>query len=219
MKKIEIMLVDDHEVVINGIRTVLKGVEDIEVIEDACDGDMLLKKLKYLTPDLIMMDLSLPKKSGVEMTRLIRVEYPKIKIIIFSANINEESIFDAIKAGANGYLSKDASREQIIDAIRRVMEGEKVLSDSISNTLLINYIEKDKKQEKFSEKKVDGLTKREIEILKLIAEGHTYKEIAEELFISFRTVETHKNNIMYKLELKNTVDLVKFAIKNKLVDI
>ncbi|HBS87034.1 MAG: hypothetical protein A2W91_02340 [Bacteroidetes bacterium GWF2_38_335] len=219
MKKIKIMLVDDHEVVINGIRTVLKGVEDIEVIEDACDGDMLLKKLKYLTPDLIMMDLSLPKKSGVEMTRLIRVEYPKIKIIIFSANINEESIFDAIKAGANGYLSKDASREQIIDAIRRVMEGEKVLSDSISNTLLINYIEKDKKQEKFSEKKVDGLTKREIEILKLIAEGHTYKEIAEELFISFRTVETHKNNIMYKLELKNTVDLVKFAIKNKLVDI
>lgn len=219
MKRTKIMLIDDHEVVLNGIRTLLKNEEGIEIIEEANSGEILLKKLNYISPDLLLMDISLPDKSGIELTRIVREAYPKIKIVIFSANLNEESIFDAIKAGANGYLSKEANRNEIIDTINRVMNGEKVLSNVISNTLLINYIEKDKKQEKYSEKKVEGLTKREIEILKLIAEGRTYKEIAEELFISFRTVETHKNNIMYKLELKNTVDLVKFAIKNKLIEI
>ncbi|NOR88391.1 MAG: response regulator, partial [Bacteroidales bacterium] len=145
---------------------------------------------------------------------------PHIRIIVFSSYTDEETIFKSIRAGAKGFLPKDSMREDLVKAIKKVNQGFEYLSEKIPNTILMDYINKvGDKQEKYNNTKLGNLTKREREILKLIAEGLSYKEIGNELFISVRTVETHKNNILQKLELKSTIDLVKFAIKNDLIDL
>ncbi len=219
MGKIKIMVVDDHQIIRDGINAILMSNNDIEIIAEAGNSEELFEKLKHVTPNIIILDISMPMLSGIEITKILTKEYPKIKVIIFSSYTNDDSIFDALKAGAKGYITKETVREELVNAIYTVNTGENFLSESISNTVLVNFIHKDKYSDKYSAKDKSNLTNREIEILKLIAEGLSYKEIGEKLFISSRTVETHKNHILQKLELRTIVDLVKYAIKNNYIEL
>ncbi len=220
MAKIKVLLVDDHQIVRDGIFALLIKEDDIEIVGEAGNGDELFEKLKFVKPDIIILDISLPKMSGIEIAGILRKDFPELRIIVFSSYTDEETIFKSIRAGAKGFLPKDSMRDDLVEAIKKVHLGFEYLSEKIPNTILMDYIKKSgSTEDKYNNTKLGNLTKREREILKLVADGLSYKEIGAELFISVRTVETHKNNILQKLELKSTIDLVKFAIKNDLIDL
>ncbi|MEA3504840.1 MAG: response regulator transcription factor [Bacteroidota bacterium] len=219
MKTIKVILVDDHPIVRDGIFAALIKENEIEIVGEASNGDELFAFLENnSSADVILLDISMPKLSGIEITKILREKNSTIKILIFSSHTDEDSIFNSIRAGANGYLPKDSMRTELVTAIKEVYAGNEFLSESIPNTILMKYIKK-AKNDNFNEDKTKLLTKRELEILKNIAEGLHYKAIGEKLFISARTVETHKNNIMQKLHIKTTIELVKYAIKNKLIEL
>lgn len=218
MQKIKLILVDDHTIVRDGLKVLLMNVDDIEVIGEAENAKQLFELLLSKKPDVLIMDISLPDMTGIEITQKISNEYQDIGVVMLTANISDESVFESLKAGAQGYLPKNASREELLDAIYNVYAGREYLSNSISNTVLKSFIFRARKGTKLEDKK-EKLTGREIEIIELFAEGLTYKEIADRLNISTRTVESHKNNIMEKLNLKTIVDLVKFAIKHGMVEL
>lgn len=219
MDKIRIILVEDHQIVRDGIKALLTDAPDIEVTGEAASYRELQEKLQNQHPDIIVMDISLPDVSGIEITKMLNEQYPDIRILILSMYTGEDFIFNAIKSGAKGYLPKNTTRKEIIDAVRAIHNGEEYFSESISNIILKSYVNKAKNADQQPEKSEDKLTTREIEILKLFASGMSNQEIADELFISIRTVESHKNHIMQKLELKSTVEMIRFAIKNKIVEI
>jgi DNA-binding NarL/FixJ family response regulator len=219
MEKIKIILVDDHQIVRDGIKALLNDAEDIDVISEAASYNELREKLKLQDPDIIVMDISLPEMSGLEITKLLSETHPDLKVLILSMYTGEDFIFNAIKAGAKGYLPKNTTRKEIIDAIHSVYNNNEYYSESISKVILKSYVQKAKTSDNLPERAEDKLSSREIEILKYFAGGMSNQEIADKLFISIRTVESHKNHIMQKLELKSTVELIKYAIKNKIVDI
>ena len=221
MSRIKVLLVDDHQIVRDGIFALLIKETDIEIVGEASNSDELFEKLEFIKPDVVILDISMPKMSGIEIANILKKDKPEIKVIIFSSYTDEKTIFQSIRAGAKGFLPKDSMREDLIDAIKKVNQGLEYMSERIPNTILMDYINNSEysDDEKYGNSKIALLTKREKEVLNLIAEGGSYKEIAEVLFISSRTVETHKNNILQKLELKSTIELVKFAIKNDLIDI
>ncbi len=220
MDKIKVLLVDDHQIVRDGIFALLIKEREIEIVGEASNGDDLFEKLKFIKPNIIILDISLPKMSGIEIAEILTKDYPDIHIIIFSSYTDEETIYKSIRAGAKGFLPKDSVRGDLVEAIKKVNQGFEYLSKKIPNTIIIDYIKNsENKKNKYNNSKLSNLTKREKEILKLIADGLSYKEIGEKLFISVRTVETHKNNMLQKLDLKSTIDLVKFAIKNELINL
>jgi len=219
MEKIKIILVDDHQIVRDGIKALLTEIPDLAVIGEASDATELASKLLVLKPDIIILDISMPGMSGIEITRKLISEHPETKIMILSMYTHEDFIFNAIKAGAKGYLPKNTTRKEIVDAVHAIYKGEVYFSESISNIILKSYIKKVKTGDETDEKTKASLSKRELEILKLFAEGQSNQQIADKLFISIRTVESHKNHIMQKLELDTTVDLIKFAIKNKIIEL
>jgi DNA-binding NarL/FixJ family response regulator len=220
-EKIKVILVEDHQIVRDGIKALLAEGPDIEIIGEAQNFSELREILNSKLPDIIIMDISLPETSGIEITTYITEKYQSTKVLILSMYTEEDFIFNAIKAGAKGYLPKNTTRKELLDAISAIHNGAEFYSDTISNIILKSYVNKAKSADNKNVKinKEDLLTHREIEILKHYAEGYSNQEIADKLFISIRTVESHKNHIMQKLELKSTVDLIKFAIKNKIVEI
>jgi DNA-binding NarL/FixJ family response regulator len=217
MNKIKLIIVDDHPIVRDGISVLLMNVSNIEIIGEAADSYELDDLLKNIKPDIILMDISMPGESGITITEKLKVKQPDIKIIMLTADVNDNSIFDSLKAGALGYLPKNAKRNEIIDAINNVYEGKEYIAESITSNVLKTYISKARDIKPHDSKHEVELSKREIEIVELFSEGLTYKEIANRLFISTRTVESHKNNILEKLELKTIVDLVKYAIKHNII--
>lgn len=217
MEVIKIILVDDHTLFRDGIKSILDDEEHISVIEEAADAQMLFEKLLLQHPDMVITDISLPDMSGIEIASKINKLYPDIKILILSMHNNEEFILSALKAGANGYLSKDIESAELLEAIHSVMNGKIYFNKEISQTIINNYRGGDQVDSKSSAN--NNLTDREIEVVKLVGEGFINKEIADKLCISIRTVDAHKSHIMQKLGLKSTVDLVKYAIKNKLIDL
>ena len=220
MKKIKLILVDDHQLVRDGIKALLHGTEDIEIIGEASCGKELFELLKTQKPDLLIIDISLPEISGIEITRKICNDFPGIRVLMLSMYNSEDFILNSIKAGAKGYLPKNTSRNELLEAIYAIHSGEDFFSESVSKLMLKSYVRMaTEDDEKSPEKSNLALTSREIEVLKLYVEGFINKEISDKLDISIRTVETHKNHIMRKLELKSTVEMVKFAIRNKIVEI
>jgi len=217
MEKIKLILVDDHQLVRTGIANLLAGETGFEIIGEAADAKDLFELLKKSHPDITVLDIALPGMSGIEITKKLHNDYPGIRILILSMHTSEEFIFNAINSGARGYLPKNTSRKELIEAIYAIHRGEEFFAESISNVILKSYIKKAKSDSPEDENNESLLSKREIEVLKLFAEGMTNQEIADKLFISIRTVESHKNHIMARLELKTTVDLVKFAIRNNIV--
>jgi DNA-binding NarL/FixJ family response regulator len=219
MPKIRIFLVDDHQLVRDGIKSLLISAEELHILGEASSGRECFEKIAIEPPDILILDISLPDTNGIEITKRISAEYPATRVLILSMYTNEDFIFNSVKAGARGYLPKNTSREELLNAIHAIYEGEEFFSDSISRIMLKSYVRKAKEDDMTSPGNSISLTTREIEILKLFAEGFINKEISDQLDISIRTVETHKNHIMKKLELKSTVELIKYAIRNKIVEI
>ena len=210
---------DDHQLVRDGIKALLISAEDLTILGEASSGRECFEKIAMEPPDILILDISLPDTNGIEITKRISAEYPDTRVLILSMYTNEDFIFNSVKAGARGYLPKNTSREELLSAIHAIYEGEEFFSDSISRIMLKSYVRKAKEDDLVSQGGPIPLTTREIEILKLFAEGFINKEISDQLDISIRTVETHKNHIMKKLELKSTVELIKYAIRNKIVEI
>jgi len=215
MKKIKVILVDDHNIVRDGLKILLMNLPDIEVIGEVATGADLFDLLKLKMPDVLLMDILLPKMSGIAITEKLRREFPDIKVIMLTASINDESIIDSFKAGALGYLSKSIQREELIQAIKEVNSGKEYLAKSISETVLDNY----KKAKDRTINQHYEITTRELQIIELFTEGLSYKEIADKLNISTRTVESHKNHIFEKLEINSIADLVKYAIRHGIINI
>ena len=218
MNQIKIILVDDHRIVRDGLRSLLQDEEDIDVIGTAGSYTELIDLLSVAgQPDILILDISLPDISGIEVAKVISIKYPDIKIIMLSMYVNEDFIFNSLNAGAKGYLPKNTSKNELLEAIRQIFQNKEYFTDEITNIILKSYIKKIKHEHEPDE--IDKLTRREEEIIRLVAEGSSNKEISDKLFISPRTVESHKNHIMNKLELKTNIDLIKFAIKNNIIQI
>ena len=210
MEPIKIMVVDDHKIVRDGIRALLIGQNTIKYIGDAEDSESLFNFLSKTQPNVLILDIQLPGKSGIDITHELKEKYPCIRILILSSNCDEENILNAVKAGVNGVLSKDTSKEELVTAINSVAAGECYFGEKINKIVYKSYIEQVSSQ---NTKPANCLSEREVEILTLLADGFTNKEIADKLFISPRTIDTHKANIMSKLNLPSTVELVKYAIR------
>lgn len=219
MPETRIVIVDDHPIVRDGIKALLEGHENFILAGEASDGSELLEKIEVFKPGLVILDISLPKMSGIEITKILNEKYPEIKILILSMHTGEDFIFNAIKAGARGYLPKNTTRKELSEAINSLVAGDIYFNDVISNTILKSFIRKAQSQDENEDDPLQLLSPRESEILKMVAEGFSNQEISDKLFISIRTVESHKNHIMQKLKLRSTVDLVKFAIRKGIVEI
>ncbi len=214
---INIYLVDDHKIVRDGIKSLLIGNRNIRVIGEAPNGSELLKLLKQKVPDVVVLDLVLPDISGVELTKTITSEYPCAKTLILTAEMEEAIILETVKNGASGFLNKDVAANEFIDALQLISEGESYFGQRISGIIFKSYMQK--VQSKPGNDKKQFLSEREKEVIVLLSDGLSFKEIGEKLCISPRTVENHKSRILEKLELKNTIELVKYAIKNNLISI
>jgi len=219
MSEIKIILVDDHQIVRDGIKALLIDNSNINIIGEAESAYELFDLLKTQIPDVILLDISLPTMSGIEVSKILSSDFPKIKKLMLSMYTSEDFIFNAIKSGVNGYLPKNTTRAELLNAINEVHNGREYFSKSISDTILKSYLKSAKYGSHISDDKLSNLTKREHETLLYVVEGINNPKIAEKLNISIRTVETHKTSIMRKLNLNSTVDLVKFAIKNNIIEL
>jgi len=213
--KIKLLIVDDHQIVRDGLVSLLSELDDIEIIGEVSGYNNLIELLKDKQTDIILMDISMPDKSGIEITDIITTDFPDIKVLVLSMYLNEDFIINALKAGAKGYLPKNTTKKELLEAIHVIYNGDEYFSKPIADIIMKSYVKKIKAEDDISQKD-NTLSSREMEILKLFVEGLTNSEIADKLFISIRTVESHKNHIMQKMGFKSTVDMVKYAIKNNI---
>ncbi len=215
MKKIKVLIVDDHTLVREGVRAMLALVSDIEVIGEAANGKEALTKVKQLAPDVVLMDLAMPVMGGLEATRLIHRKYPGIKVLALTQYDDSEYVIPLIEAGARGFVTKMAAFSELATAIQAVNRGESFLSPTAAAALV------EERQTKMGfEADTDPyklLTDREREVLKLFAEGHTAREIAETLVVSYKTVEWHKASLMKKLNLRNKTELIRYALRKAII--
>ncbi|MBN2668583.1 MAG: response regulator transcription factor [Bacteroidales bacterium] len=219
--KINIVLVDDHHLFRNGVKSVIESENQIEVVKEYSNAEDLLIELesKTISPDIIIADISMGGMSGIELIEIVNQKFDNIKCIVLSMHNSEQFILDAIEKGAKAYLSKEVEKSELIEAIQSVYHNKNYFSKYISEYLTRQYLNQNTSSNTPKTKTIDDISKREKEILCLVANGNTNKEIAEKLNISIRTVDAHKNNIMQKLEIKNTVELVKFAIRSKIIEL
>ena len=210
-----IVLADDHTILREGLRALLESDPKFKVIGEAENGMEAIRISLNLKPDLVLMDLSMPKIHGFEAIKEIKKQAPAIKIIALTVHKREEYILTTLQAGADGYILKDANHLELIRAIKSVLEGKRYLSPEISGTVIDGYLSGRREFE--SKSNWDTLTQREREVLKLVAEGNTTKEIAGYLFISAKTVEKHRTNLMRKLDLHNIAALTAFAMEKRLI--
>ncbi|HEX2984026.1 MAG TPA: response regulator transcription factor [Ignavibacteriales bacterium] len=212
MEKIRILIADDHAILRDGLKMALKTDPAMEVIGEAENGEIAVKLEQELRPDIIVMDVDMPKMNGIEAVRAIKKKNPDAKVLMLTMHDKESYIVDSISAGAAGYIYKMADMDEFINAVKTVACGKEYFNEKVSQSIMSNYIKSVQKKEEDGERHF-ALTNREIEIVKLIAAGFTSQEIAEKLFISYFTVGKHRKNIMKKLELKNTAELVRYAMK------
>ncbi len=211
MNKIKVLVVDDHAIMRDGIRALLGLHDDIEIVGEASEGNEAIEKAQKLMPDIIIMDIAMPGMDGLEATRRIKKKNPKAKILILTQHDNREYIISAVKAGVTGYVSKRALGVELVSAIHAVRGGESFLYPSAATAIIADY------RRQAEVEPYDHLTSREREILKLIADGHTSREIADRLFISLKTVLGHRAKIMEKLDIHNRTELIKYALRKGLV--
>ena len=213
---IKILLADDHIITRQGLRSLLETQSDIEVVAEAQDGRTAVRLARQLSPDIIIMDVSMPDLNGIEATRQIVSDFENIKVIALSMHSDTLYVAEMLKNGASGYLLKDCAFDELIQAIRIVITGKTYLSPAISGVVVDDYLHRLSKSEVSS---ADVLTDREREVLQLMAEGKSTKEIARHLYISTKTVETHRRQIMNKLNLHSVAELTKYAIKKGLTSL
>ena len=213
--KIRVLLADDHEVVRSGLRMVLEAQSDIEVVAEAGDGAQAVEQALADEIDLTVLDVSMPRMTGLQAAAELHRRRPELRILMLSMHDNEQYFFEALKAGASGYVLKTAANRDLVEACRACMRGEAFLYPPAVATLVRDYLEGARLGEAPPE---DPLTARELEVVKLIAEGHTSEEIAAELVLSKKTVERHRANVLDKLGMRNRVDLTRYAIRRGLVE-
>jgi len=217
MAKIRILLADDHPLVRSGLVNLLEPHGEFGVVGEAGDGEEAVAMTKKLRPDIVVIDLSMPKLSGIEATKLIRQHVPATRVLVLTMHENEEYVYQIFRSGAGGYILKNCGKEELAAAIRAVARGEKFFSPRISEIMVQAYLKKADAREEISFPSGESpLTRRELEVLSCVAEGLTNQQIAEVLFISPRTVETHKTNIMQKLNISDSAKLIRFAVENKI---
>jgi DNA-binding NarL/FixJ family response regulator len=217
MRKIRVLIADDHTVLRDGIRALLDVHEDMEVVGDAEDGVEAVEKATQLKPDVVLMDIAMPRLGGLEAALELRQRKLPTKVIVLTQYDNKEYVLQMLKAGAAGYILKKAAGTELVSAIRAVHAGESFLHPSVAKTVIDRYLQEGEEDE--VERRLDQLTDREKEILKLLGDGRSNREIAELLYLSAKTVTNHRASIMEKLEIHNRTELVKFAIRAGLVDV
>lgn len=211
MEKIRLILADDHNILRYGLHLFLSRFDDIEIVGEASSGEQCIQKFRELDPDVCVIDIQMPKKNGLEVVREIREMDADAKILILSMHSDEITFNKALGAGVNGYLQKDTSKKKILQAIRDIAAGQQVFDDTISESNVSSSVDSPKG-------KTPDITDREMEVLQYVTSGYSSPQIAKKLFISPRTVDTHRNNLMQKLNIHNTASLVRYALQNNLVD-
>ena len=211
-----ILIAEDHTILREGLRSLLNTDQDFEVVGEAEDGREAIRVAEKLMPDLVLMDLTMPKMNGLEAIKEIKKRSPASKILVLTVHKTEEYILAALEAGADGYVVKDATHSELIMAMQKVLIGGRFLSPDISEKVINGYLEGQKALR--TKTSWDTLTQREREILKLIAEGYKNKDVADYLFISVKTVEKHRANLMRKLDLHNAAGLTALAIEKGLIE-
>ncbi|NIM98745.1 MAG: response regulator [candidate division Zixibacteria bacterium] len=217
MKKVKLLVADDHKIFRQGIKKLLEEESDMQVVGEAADGREAVKRATELKPDVILMDIAMANLNGLEATKQIKKVLPSIKVIMLTMHKNEEYILQSFQAGASGFILKEGAVEELVSAIRSIHQDKSFLSPTISKTLIDAYLRKMETGK--TETPFDLLTDREREVLQLIAEGYTNREVAKALFISVKTVEAHRAHIMQKLNIHDIAKLVKYAIQKGLVDL
>lgn len=217
---VKVLIVDDHRLLRDGMAALLKNVEDFDIVGSVPSGEEAISIFPSLKPDVILMDIMMGGMTGIEATRWIKEQDNNVKVILISSEIKKELVTAGIQCGIDGYLPKDVDQASLEEAIRTVTKGGRYFNHAITNIVFEDFYQKKKLIN--TQGKVtlpNDLTKREQEVLALVASGKSNQEVADDLFISIKTVDTHKNHILDKLGLKNTAELVKYAIKNKLISL
>ncbi|MDX3658792.1 response regulator transcription factor [Streptomyces sp. ID05-26A] len=212
---VRILLADDHALVRRGVRMILDNEPDLEVVGEAGDGAEAISRAKQDKPDLAILDIAMPRLTGLQAARELSRLQPDLRILILTMYDNEQYFFEALKAGASGYVLKSVADRDLVEACRSAMRGEPFLYPGAVNSLIRNYLDRAKEGGGFPAK---AITDREEEILKLVAEGHSSKEIADMLVISVKTVERHRANLLQKLGLKDRLELTRYAIRAGLIE-
>jgi DNA-binding NarL/FixJ family response regulator len=212
--KTRILVADDHPIVLRGLRMVLDAQPDLEVVAEATDGDQAVEQAVSGEIDLAILDISMPRKTGLQAAREITHRRPEVRVLMLSMHDNEQYLFEAIRAGASGYVLKSAVDRDLVEACRAAMRGEPFLYPGAVRALMREYLDRARAGDALN---TEMLTPREEEIVKLVAEAHTNDEIAEMLFISKKTVERHRANILEKLGMRDRVELTRYAIRRGLV--
>ncbi len=216
---IAIGVFDEHKLVQEGIKALLSGVDDIQVLLTAETKHVLFKEMNDTPVNVLLLNIHLMNTKTLNLIMQVNISFPKVKILVISVHNDEDTILKTIKAGAKGFLARDTDKMELIEAIYTLRNGHDYYSNSITHLLLNKYITQMQNEGNEGTSNIKNLSIREIEIIKLWGNSQTNKEIADKLYISVRTVESHKNHIMQKLNLKTAVDLVKFAIKNSIIEI
>lgn len=212
---IHIIVVDDHQIVIDGIRAMLLTNKSIKVMATALDAEKLWELLRHKKPDVLLLDMNLPTMNGLEITEKVLKEHADIRILMLTANTDKNTILHAVKVGVHGFLPKECTKEELISAIERIATGEHYFGKDIAPIVYQSFANQVSGKSKINTS--SELTEREVEVVRGFANGQSYKEIGVALFISPRTVETHKKNIFKKLDFQNQADLIKYAIKEGII--
>jgi DNA-binding NarL/FixJ family response regulator len=215
MSKIRVLLVDDHAMFREGIRALVNGYDDVEIVGEATEGREAIEKVRQLAPHVVLMDVAMPVMGGLEATRRIRKESPDAKVLVLTQYEDSEYILSMLRAGAKGYISKTSTASELVSAIRAIHKGGAFLCPSVTTTLIEEYL----RRVGGEKSEYERLTDREREVLQLVAEGRTNHEIAERLFISVKTVLRHRTSIMEKLGFHNRTELIKYAISKGLIEV
>ncbi len=214
--KIRILLADDHTILRAGLRMMLNAQPDFEVVGEAQDGRQAIQEAQRLQPDVILMDITMPDMNGIEATRQIKKVLPETKVLVLTMHEHDEYVFQALRAGASGYMLKEAADTDLISALRVIQNGQFYLSPTAQSVMVGDYLQRVRTGEE--KDSYSSLTEREREILKLVAEGYTNNQIAERLIISPKTVDTHRTHVMDKLNLHSRAELVKYAMRRGLLE-
>lgn len=217
MSSIKILLAEDHTILRKGLCSLLENEYGIEVVGEAGNGREAIEKTELLHPDVLVLDISLPLLNGIEVTRQLKKKFPDLKILILTMHASDEFVFEVLNAGAKGYVIKKAAPGELVSAIQAVFRGQSYFSPEISKMLLDRVTATGPMQDELITYKI--LTEREREIMQLVAEGHSSREISEMLFISIKTVENHRANMMEKLGLHNLAELIKYAINKGIIQL
>lgn len=216
-RKIKLLLADDHKIVRDGIISLLQNENDLEITGEAENGQIAVQQVEKLHPDLVIMDINMPVMDGIKSTEIISKEFPETKILALTMTNEQEHIKNMISAGAGGYILKNSGKTELIDAIKTIVGGGNYFSEAVKDAILQQMVSKRPVHDKIIGEPIP-LTRREKDVLRLIVEEHTNHEIAEKLFISVRTVDAHRRNLLEKTGARNTAGLVKYAIDNNILN-